>query len=139
MSDHPIRVAIAGVGNCATSLVQGVHFYRDADPSDTVPGLMHVQFGDYHVRDVDFVAAFDVDAAKVGLDLSQAVLAAGISLFVGDYAFLFLASALTFLLQRSEAPVIARLRARFVDEQGDEQQEQPAAAPPRRMTIPHAA
>ena len=75
MSEHPIRVAIAGVGNCATSLVQGVHFYRDADPSDTVPGLMHVQFGDYHVGDVRFVAAFDVDAAKVGTDLSQAILA----------------------------------------------------------------
>ena len=75
MSEHPIRVAVAGVGNCATSLIQGVHFYRDADPSDSVPGLMHVQFGDYHVRDVQFVAAFDVDAAKVGLDLSQAILA----------------------------------------------------------------
>ncbi|MXN62914.1 inositol-3-phosphate synthase [Kocuria sp. KSNUG] len=75
MSEHPIRVAVAGVGNCATSLIQGVHFYRDADPSDAVPGLMHVQFGDYHVRDVQFVAAFDVDAAKVGLDLSQAILA----------------------------------------------------------------
>ena len=75
MSENPIRVAVAGVGNCATSLIQGVHFYRDADPSDSVPGLMHVQFGDYHVRDVQFVAAFDVDAAKVGLDLSQAILA----------------------------------------------------------------
>ncbi len=67
-----VRVAIVGVGNCATSLIQGVHFYRDADPSGVVPGLMHVQFGEYHVRDVEFVAAFDVDAKKVGFDLSEA-------------------------------------------------------------------
>ncbi|MDT4912616.1 MAG: myo-inositol-phosphate synthase [Pseudonocardiales bacterium] len=70
-----IRVAIVGVGNCAASLVQGVHFYRDADPSQKVPGLMHVNFGPYHVSDIEFVAAFDVDAKKVGLDLSQAILA----------------------------------------------------------------
>jgi myo-inositol-1-phosphate synthase len=70
-----IRVAIVGVGNCAASLVQGVHFYRDADPSQKVPGLMHVEFGPYHVRDIEFVAAFDVDAKKVGTDLSQAILA----------------------------------------------------------------
>jgi myo-inositol-1-phosphate synthase len=70
-----VRVAIVGVGNCAASLVQGVHYYRDADPSSRVPGLMHVQFGDYHVRDVEFVAAFDVDAKKVGHDLSEAILA----------------------------------------------------------------
>jgi myo-inositol-1-phosphate synthase len=70
-----VRVAIVGVGNCAASLVQGVHYYRDADPADTVPGLMHVRFGDYHVGDVEFVAAFDVDAAKVGLDLGKAVFA----------------------------------------------------------------
>ncbi|WP_420111077.1 inositol-3-phosphate synthase [Pseudactinotalea sp.] len=68
-----IRVAIAGVGNCAASLVQGVHFYRDADPRATVPGLMHVEFGEYHVRDIEFVAAFDVDAKKVGFDLSEAI------------------------------------------------------------------
>jgi len=68
-----IRVAIAGVGNCASSLVQGVHYYRDADPAETVPGLMHVTLGGYHVGDVEFVAAFDVDAAKVGLDLGKAV------------------------------------------------------------------
>jgi myo-inositol-1-phosphate synthase len=68
-----VRVAIVGVGNCAASLVQGVHYYRDADPQQQVPGLMHVQFGDYHVRDVDFVAAFDVDAKKVGLDLADAI------------------------------------------------------------------
>ena len=71
----PIRVAIVGVGNCAASLVQGVEFYKNADPKETVPGLMHVQFGDYHVKDVQFVAAFDVDAKKVGLDLSDAILA----------------------------------------------------------------
>jgi myo-inositol-1-phosphate synthase len=69
----PIRVAIAGVGNCAASLVQGVEFYKDADPDSTVPGLMHVQFGPYHVRDIEFVTAFDVDSAKVGLDLSEAI------------------------------------------------------------------
>ncbi|PYF96272.1 myo-inositol-1-phosphate synthase [Georgenia satyanarayanai] len=68
-----IRVAIVGVGNCASSLVQGVRFYADADPGTTVPGLMHVTFGDYHVRDVEFVAAFDVDAKKVGLDLAEAI------------------------------------------------------------------
>jgi myo-inositol-1-phosphate synthase len=71
----PIRVAIVGVGNCAASLVQGVHFYRDADPASTVPGLMHVKFGPYHVRDIEFVAAFDVDAKKVGFDLSEAIVA----------------------------------------------------------------
>src|SRR6195952_5023395 len=75
VSGGPIRVAIIGVGNCAASLVQGVHFYRDADPTVKVPGLMHVNFGPYHVSDIEFVAAFDVDAKKVGLDLSQAILA----------------------------------------------------------------
>lgn len=70
-----IRVAIVGVGNCASSLVQGVHYYRDADPSASVPGLMHVKFGDYHVSDIEFVAAFDVDAKKVGFDLSEAIVA----------------------------------------------------------------
>ncbi|MGO4343755.1 inositol-3-phosphate synthase, partial [Pedococcus sp. 2YAF34] len=68
-----VRVAIVGVGNCASSLVQGVEYYKDADPSGTVPGLMHVQLGDYHVSDVEFVAAFDVDAKKVGFDLSEAI------------------------------------------------------------------
>jgi myo-inositol-1-phosphate synthase len=70
-----VRVAIAGVGNCASSLVQGVEYYRNANPDDVVPGLMHVDLGGYHVRDVEFVAAFDVDAAKVGMDLSKAILA----------------------------------------------------------------
>ncbi len=72
---NKIRVAIAGVGNCASSLVQGVEYYRDADPALSVPGLMHVDLGGYHVGDVEFVAAFDVDAAKVGLDLGKAIFA----------------------------------------------------------------
>jgi myo-inositol-1-phosphate synthase len=70
-----IRVAIVGVGNCASSLVQGVEYYKDADPAGKVPGLMHVQFGPYHVHDVEFVAAFDVDAKKVGQDLAHAITA----------------------------------------------------------------
>ncbi len=68
-----VRVAIVGVGNCATSLIQGVEYYKDADPEGSVPGLMHVKFGEYHVNDVEFVAAFDVDAKKVGFDLSDAI------------------------------------------------------------------
>jgi myo-inositol-1-phosphate synthase len=68
-----IRVAIAGVGNCSSSLVQGVEYYRNADPSESVPGLMHVKLGGYHVGDVEFVAAFDVDSAKVGTDLGKAI------------------------------------------------------------------
>src|SRR5215210_2834037 len=70
-----VRVAIVGVGNCAASLVQGVEYYKDADPAAKVPGLMHVQFGKYHVSDVEFVAAFDVDAKKVGMDLAEAITA----------------------------------------------------------------
>jgi len=70
-----VRVAIVGVGNCASSLVQGVEYYRKADPHDRVPGLMHVRFGDYHVSDVQFVAAFDVDAKKVGSDIAEAIVA----------------------------------------------------------------
>ena len=70
-----VRVAIVGVGNCASSLVQGVQYYQDADENATVPGLMHVRLGQYHVRDVKFVAAFDVDAKKVGFDLSEAIYA----------------------------------------------------------------
>ncbi|MGA8209695.1 MAG: inositol-3-phosphate synthase [Nocardioidaceae bacterium] len=70
-----VRVAIVGVGNCATSLIQGVEYYRDAAAGTSVPGLMHVTFGDYHVSDIEFVAAFDVDAKKVGFDLSEATTA----------------------------------------------------------------
>jgi myo-inositol-1-phosphate synthase len=68
-----IRVAVAGVGNCAASLIQGVHYYAGADPESTAPGLMHVRFGEYHVRDIEFVMALDVDAKKVGLDLADAI------------------------------------------------------------------
>ncbi len=70
-----IRVGIVGVGNCASSLVQGVTYYQDAVVTDTIPGLMHVDFGGYHVRDIQFVAAFDVDSAKVGKDLAEAIFA----------------------------------------------------------------
>jgi myo-inositol-1-phosphate synthase len=70
-----VRVAIIGVGNCASSFVQGVHYYRDADPAQPVPGLMHVDLGGYHVRDIEFSAAFDIDADKVGKDLSEAIFA----------------------------------------------------------------
>ena len=68
-----VRVAIIGVGNCASSLVQGVEYYKDADPNASVPGLMHVDLGGYHVRDIEFSAAFDIDADKVGKDLSEAI------------------------------------------------------------------
>jgi myo-inositol-1-phosphate synthase len=71
-----VRVAIVGVGNCASSLVQGVQYYRDASPKQSVPGLMHVNLGGYHVSDIEFVAAFDIDKKKVGLDLSDAIFAA---------------------------------------------------------------
>jgi myo-inositol-1-phosphate synthase len=71
--DGKVRVAIVGVGNCANSFIQGVHYYRDADPHKQVPGLMHVDLGGYHVRDIEFTAAFDVDADKVGKDLSEAI------------------------------------------------------------------
>src|SRR5512146_692345 len=70
-----VRVAIVGVGNCASSLVQGLEYYKDAADDVSVPGLMHVRFGEYHVSDVEVVAAFDVDAKKVGLDLSEAIFA----------------------------------------------------------------
>ncbi|MCX6412400.1 MAG: inositol-3-phosphate synthase, partial [Actinobacteria bacterium] len=72
-SDGKVRVAIVGVGNCASSLVQGVEYYKNADPKETVPGLMHVNLGGYHIRDIEFVAAFDVDKEKVGKDLSDAI------------------------------------------------------------------
>ncbi|MBR5950475.1 MAG: inositol-3-phosphate synthase [Actinomycetaceae bacterium] len=68
-----IRVAIVGLGNCASSLIQGVEYYKNASVDDVVPGLMHVQFGDYHVSDLEFVTAFDVDAKKVGLDIADAI------------------------------------------------------------------
>ena len=75
MSTGPIRVGLVGVGNCASSLVQGLHYYRDADPSETVPGLMNVSLGGYHVRDIAVVSAFDVNAEKVGRDLADAMAA----------------------------------------------------------------
>jgi myo-inositol-1-phosphate synthase len=68
-----IKVAIVGLGNCANSLIQGVEYYKNADVSAEVPGLMHVQLGDYHIKDIEFVAAFDVDGKKVGLDLADAM------------------------------------------------------------------
>ncbi|MBA3689271.1 MAG: inositol-3-phosphate synthase [Chloroflexi bacterium] len=74
-SDKKIRVAIVGVGNCASSLVQGRYYYENAKDGDLIPGLMHVNLGGYHIRDIDFVAAFDVDKTKVGKDLSEAVFA----------------------------------------------------------------
>jgi len=73
MSSSTVKVAVVGVGNCASSLIQGLRYYRDAEPGTKVPGLMHVQFGDYHIRDVEIVAAFDIDAKKVGLDLADAI------------------------------------------------------------------
>ena len=72
MSDK-VRVAIIGVGNCANSLVQGVHYYHDAHPDETIPGLMHVTLGGYHISDIEFSAAFDIDVEKVGKDLSEAI------------------------------------------------------------------
>jgi myo-inositol-1-phosphate synthase len=68
-----VRVAIVGVGNCASAFVQGVNYYRDADPNERVPGLMHVDLGGYHVRDIEFTAAFDIDSKKVGKDLGEAI------------------------------------------------------------------
>ena len=68
-----VRIAIVGLGNCASSLVQGLEYYKDADPTQRVPGLMHVELGGYHIRDVEVVAAFDVDAKKVGMDVSEAI------------------------------------------------------------------
>src|SRR3954469_13943020 len=73
-SDGKVRVAIVGVGNCASALVQGVEYYKNAPETEDVPGLMHVNLGGYHVRDIEFVAAIDIDKEKVGKDLSQAIL-----------------------------------------------------------------
>ncbi len=72
---RPIRLAVAGMGNCASALLQGLAYYHDADPAEEVPGLMHVELGGYHIRDIQLVAAFDVDAAKVGLDAGKAIFA----------------------------------------------------------------
>src|SRR3954449_9058051 len=71
--NEKVRVAIIGVGNCANAFVQGVQYYREADPAQRVPGLMHVDLGGYHVGDIEFSAAFDIDAQKVGKDLSEAI------------------------------------------------------------------
>jgi len=73
--DKKVRVAIIGVGNCASSLVQGVHFYQDAKEDEQIPGIMHVNLGGYHIRDIEFTAAFDVVDTKVGLDLAEAIYA----------------------------------------------------------------
>ena len=71
--NRKVRVAIVGVGNCASSFVQGLYYYKNAKETDSVPGLMHVELGGYHIRDVEVVAAFDVDAKKVGKDVSEAI------------------------------------------------------------------
>ena len=76
MSNKKVRVAIIGVGNCASSLVQGVQYYRDAKAEDFVPGLMHTNLGEYHIRDIEFTAGFDINETKVGKDLSEAIFAA---------------------------------------------------------------
>jgi myo-inositol-1-phosphate synthase len=68
-----VKVAIIGVGNCSSALIQGVHYYQDANKDEFVPGLLHADFGGYHVRDIKFVAAFDIDSRKVGNDLSKAI------------------------------------------------------------------
>ncbi len=73
VDDGKVRAAIVGVGNCANAFIQGVQYYKDADPAQQVPGLMHVDLGGYHVRDIEFVAAFDIDSEKVGKDLSEAI------------------------------------------------------------------
>jgi myo-inositol-1-phosphate synthase len=79
---RPIRVAVVGVGNCASSLIQGRYYYENAADDEFVPGLMHVNLGGYHVRDIEFVAAFDVDKEKVGKDLSEAIYAGQNNTFV---------------------------------------------------------
>ncbi|MBN9011654.1 MAG: hypothetical protein J0H25_01080, partial [Rhizobiales bacterium] len=71
--DGKVRVAIIGVGNCASSLVQGVQYYQNAKDGEFIPGLMHVNLGGYHIKDIEFSAAFDIDAEKVGKDLSEAI------------------------------------------------------------------
>lgn len=76
MADKKIRVAVIGVGNCASSLIQGIHYYRNARDDEFVPGVMHVNFGGYHIRDIEVVAAFDVNSNKVGRDVAEAIYAA---------------------------------------------------------------
>src|SRR5579859_5326086 len=73
MSSKKVRVAIIGVGNCASSLVQGVEYYKEAKQEDFIPGLMHVNLGGYHINDIEFSAAFDIDTNKVGKDISEAI------------------------------------------------------------------
>ncbi len=75
MSDRSIKIAIVGVGNCASSLVQGVEYYKDAKGDTFVPGVMHVNFGGYHIKDLEVVAAFDVNENKVGKDVAEAIYA----------------------------------------------------------------
>jgi len=75
MSNDKVRVAIVGLGNCASALIQGLEFYKDAPPNKKVPGLMHVRLGPYHVSDVQVVVAFDVDGKKVGRDVAEAAFA----------------------------------------------------------------
>ncbi|HLP80403.1 MAG TPA: inositol-3-phosphate synthase, partial [Nitrosomonas sp.] len=75
MSDKKVRVAIIGVGNCASSLVQGIEFYKDTPDDATVPGLMHVNLGGYHIRDIEFTVGIDINATKVGKDMSEAIFA----------------------------------------------------------------
>ncbi len=72
-ANKKVRVAVIGVGNCASSFIQGVEFYRNARPDDEIPGLMHPVVGDYHISDIEFSAAFDIDINKVGKDLSEAI------------------------------------------------------------------
>ena len=110
-----VRVAIVGVGNCAASLVQGVEYYRTADADSRVPGLMHVQFGPYHVSDIEFVAAFDVDAKKVGRDISEAIVASENNtanrVHVGDSSGFHGALPLYFFLERYTDSYINEMKA----------------------------
>jgi len=73
LMSNKVRIAIAGLGNCASSLIQGLEYYKNADESDYVPGIMHVKFGDYHISDVEVVAAFEVSTKKIGKDISEAI------------------------------------------------------------------
>ncbi len=75
MTNKKVRVAIIGVGNCASSLVQGVEYYKNTPETETVPGIMHVNLGGYHIRDIEFTLGIDINATKVGKDLSEAIFA----------------------------------------------------------------